>query len=107
MKNFTDNKTGVLLLIPESDADRRILYHITNCADLSQFEMYLANYMRVDPGTEITYDLGVPVEHIHDYPVTESTGEHIHDRISETEPPLSHCSSVRLIGFNRDSFRPV
>ena len=106
MKNFTDNKTGVLLLIPESDADRRILYHIMNCSDLSQFEQYLS-CKHIEPGTEITYDLGVPVEHIHDYPVTESTGEHIHDRISETEPLLSHCSPVRLIGFNRDSFRPV
>ena len=95
MKHLVDQSTGVIVLTPECDADRKILYHLINCSDLSQFSEYLEYQQKIDPA-EITTDLGVPANRCHYY-MSEPV-----DRLPEqTEKAIQ---PGRLIGFNRESY---
>ena len=58
MKHLVDQSTGSLILTPESEPDRLLLFHLMNCMDLSQFSEYLEVQQRINPA-EITTDLGV------------------------------------------------
>ena len=90
MRTITDNKTGILIMIPESTPDRELIGHLINCSDLAQFSTYL-EVNKID-SREITVDLGVPVERIDQY-----TEQH------EEQRSIKTGTTVNLIGFNRDS----
>jgi len=59
-----DNKTGAIVLLPESEPDKRLLYHLLNCADLSQFSEYIEY---TGDQSAITTDIGVPAPYITGY----------------------------------------
>jgi len=92
MKTILDNKTGTVIIMPESDPDTRLLYHLMNCADLTQFSEYLSLETRYD-SQPVTNDIGVPVSLLDEYPISDRR------RIA----PQNRLTEKRLIGFNRDS----
>ena len=64
------NENGTLVLIPESGNDVRLLYHLMNCTDLSQFSEYLLKERTAgELNKHVTLDLGVPAEDLEFYPV--------------------------------------
>lgn len=89
MRTLLDNSSGSTVFIPESDADTRLLYHLMNCVDLTQFSEYLSLETRYD-NHPVTIDIGVPVELLDRYPVKDS----------RRTPSLPHPT---IIGFNRES----
>ena len=103
MKHLVDQSTGVLVLIPESEPDKRILYHLMNCIDLSNFTKYLELNM-AQIAEDITTDLGVSASECVAYtsePVQRLTEKTIHGSLEITERAIS---PGRLIGFNRESY---
>ena len=68
MKHLIDNETGVLVLIPENNADSELIYRLINSPDLTQFSTYceLENKLFNKP---MTVDLGVHVDNIEYYPM--------------------------------------
>jgi len=113
MKHIIDNKTGMLMFIPESDKDRQILYYLINCPDLSIFSEYLTQEQSVT-NKPVTTDLGVDAEEIEQYAVSseiESTLK-LGDRVREIQIESGRQSSSspdrpgslytgNLIGFLR------
>ena len=98
MKHLVDQSTGTLVLIPESEPDKLLLFHLMNCMDLSQFSDYLEVQQRINPA-EITTDLGVTGHECIEY--TSKPIEPVHRSPDVTEKAIS---SGNLIGFNRDSY---
>ena len=76
MKHLVDLEHGSLVLIPESAADRRLLFHLMNCSDLSQFTQYLELEQKNNP-SPVTTDLDVSIKNIEMYPAgSEIETEH-------------------------------
>ena len=94
MKHLVDQSTGVLVLIPETEADRKTLYHLMNCSNLTEFTGYLSTCEPAE--IDITEDLGVSAKDCIKY-----ISEPVHRLPKITERAIT---SGRLIGFNRDSY---
>mgnify|MGYP003609241137 CR=1 FL=1 len=72
------NENGTLVLIPENGNDVRLLYHLMNCPDLSQFSEYLLKERTTgELNKHVTLDLGVPAEDLDYYPVGLAGDIHI------------------------------
>jgi len=102
MKTTYDKRTGLLVLIPDDERDKKLIYHLMNCADLTQFTYYLEH--KNISSTDITIDLGVPVDEYIDYNETESPlklGDLFREIQIEVDRQNSSCAG-RLIGFNRE-----
>ena len=69
MKHLIDLEYGSLVLIPETALDKRLLFHLMNCSDLSQFTQYVELEQKSNP-SPMTTDLGVNVKNIEMYPVS-------------------------------------
>ena len=67
MRHTICNKTGALTLIPESDDDTELLFHLMDCSDLSQFTDYLQTFDNVSHHP-FTTDLGVSGTELLEYP---------------------------------------
>ena len=80
MKHVVDNATGVVVFIPENAQDRKALFHIMDCSDLTHFSEYIKTLGEQE---SITQDLGVTAREIYSY----------------TEQP--EITETALIGFNR------
>ena len=133
MRTLIDNESGSIVFIPDNDADRRLLFHLLNCSDLSRFTNYLSLEQKIDPHT-VTLDIGVSADMMDDYPVCTVCEESIPSDIGHTQlgrlvnhpvnlniPPKEECEpyatlldeNKKLIGFCRDSkqngykFKPV
>jgi hypothetical protein len=60
MNSHYQKETGILILIPTNELDKRLIYHLMNCADLSQFNKYLRHQaLETYP---MTVDIGIPYE---------------------------------------------
>ena len=100
MKHFIDVITGTIVLIPESTADRQLLYNLMNCSDLTRFPEYLeSNKVPVD---SMTPELGVPFSEFNGYLEKEQRDNSL-IRFTEkkTRGDLDNGESGRLIGFGR------
>lgn len=100
MKHFTDITSGTVVLIPESTADRQLLYNLLNCSDLTRFPEYLElNKVPVD---SMTPELGVPFSEFNGYLEKEQRDNTL-IRFTEkkTRGDLDNGESGRLIGFGR------
>ena len=93
MRTLLDSETGVLTLIPDSAPDRRLIGHLCNCSDLTEFSRYLKLEQRIDPA-KITTDLGVSVDQLKQYAQQ-------HDDRDSTKTRFTG-NTVNLIGFNRE-----
>jgi hypothetical protein len=67
MKTTIDKVTGAVTFNPECELDRQLLFHLMDCADLTEFTMYLENYPNI-ANFHTTVDLGVPAEDLLGYP---------------------------------------
>ena len=93
MRTLLDSVTGVLTLIPDSAPDRRLIGHLCNCSDLTEFSRYLEVEKMVGTG-EFTTDLGVSVDQLKQYAQQ-------HDDRDSTKTRFTG-NTVNLIGFNRE-----
>ena len=97
-----NNVTGQLIITPESEPDKLLLYHLINCMDLTQFTGYLIHQSISEP---MTSDLGVTGEECIRYErqpvewVTSSTGQTINQ--STGSPVRDSLYTSSLIGFDR------
>ena len=66
MKTIVDSETGALVMIPQSDRDHRLIFHLINCAELSEFSRYLE--LEDDKDKEITECLDVETDQLLNYP---------------------------------------
>lgn len=103
MKHVVDVVSGIVVLIPESDSDRLILFHLMNCGDLSKFEQYL----KTDVTEGMTDDLGIEAYEFSGY---LTAGEERPFRGIEQMPRIQEAQArgtgdreqeARLIGFER------
>lgn len=86
MRTIVDSKTGILVLMPESKPDHRLIFHLINCSELSEFSRYLELEEQKD--REITESLEVTGEQLLTYP-------------SKTTWERSEIAPVKGTGFNR------
>lgn len=91
MKTKVDNDTGILILIPESEPDKRLLYHLMNCSDMRHF----SEYLEISSDNDITTDLGIEFDQF--------------DRYLETVQPVVQKTDTtgfigQPIGFDRDRY---
>ena len=100
MKSIVDKETGVLILVPESSADRLLLFHLMNCSDMCHF----SNYIKYENSADMTLDLGVPYDKFKDY-LGEDRTAYIKIPVIDknpvpdnTEKPIDRST---LIGFDR------
>ena len=107
MKTNIDYTTGSVTFTPESHSDRVLLFHLMNCADLSQFTEYL-EYVHRLTDEPMTTDIGVPAESIDYYPILTAireeieNGERAYFTINRGEPgKLGSLYSGCAIGFQR------
>ena len=101
MKSIVDNVTGTLVLIPESPADRLLLFHLMNCSDLSHF----SDYIKYENTKDMTLDLGIPYRQFIGYldnDETSSMSVPVTDITSEPGLTERDIDRVALIGFNRE-----
>ena len=96
MKHVIDNKSGILVLIPETEGDRLLLFHLMNCGNMTRFTQYL----ETDVTEGMTEDLGIEYHEFNGYltacePVPFRPVEVAAQNSTETE-------TGRLIGFNRN-----
>ena len=91
MKSTIDIVTGVLFLIPESEPDRRLIYHICNCSDMNHF----TEYLETCENQPITEEIGIEV--------AQFTG-YLEAKQPVSTQPLKLGSRNRsiMIGFNRE-----
>ena len=122
MRTLIDNETGAVVFIPDNGADRKTLFALMDCTDLTQ----LNKYLDINQLKNITTDLGLSADLLKDYPVcttnmfppvpmeTENNlGRQIEDHAEYMNiPPDEECvpygslvvdEGRRLIGFCRDS----
>ena len=66
MRTIVDNETGALVMIPQSDKDHRLIFHLLNCSELSEFSRYLE--LENDKDKEITETLEIAGEQLLTYP---------------------------------------
>lgn len=66
MKTIVDNKSGMMMLVPENDKDHRLIFHLINCCELSEFSKYLER--ENDTDKEITESLDVDTDQLMAYP---------------------------------------
>ena len=70
MKVNINNVTGAIVLTPDNEPDKQLLYHLMNCSDLNRFNEYLDMYQRVhSTKITITSDIGVSADQLTFYPV--------------------------------------
>ena len=93
MRTLLDSVTGVLTLIPDSEPDRRLIGHLCNCSDLTEFSSYIELEQKIDPA-KFTTDLGVSVDQLKQYAQQ-------HDNRDSTKT-RKIGNTVNLIGFNRE-----
>lgn len=86
MRTIVDSKTGILVLMPESKPDHRLIFHLINCSELSEFSRYLELEEQKD--REITESLEVTGEQLLTYP-------------SKTTWERTETALVDGTGFNR------
>ena len=91
MRTILDNETGMIIMIPDSEPDHRLLGHLINFSDLTEFSTYIACEQRQQKHT-ITVDLGVSVDRINQY-MSQQAARKQNDTFTGN-----------LIGFNRDSY---
>jgi hypothetical protein len=118
MKTLIDNKSGSIVLIPQSQADKNLIYHLLNCADISRFSEYMDMEQMIRPHT-VTSDLGVPVEEFTGYPADtgyDGRSEYVHTPLGhlqayndgavlpDFESEIQFDIRKTLIGFCRDSY---
>ena len=115
MKTLIDNESGTLVFIPQSASDKNLLYHLLNCADITQFTEYLKAEQQLGAHA-VTSDMGVSVEEFTGYPMTVGTDTR-HDRsplstmqpsnmmnvLPDFESEIQFDITKTLIGFSRDS----
>ena len=107
MKHLVNLENGSLVLIPETDSDNRLLFHLMNCSDLTQFTRYLDNISNLDP-LPITTDLGVSVKNIEMYPGSTSA----YESDNNTFPMVSDIDKLSGITSDMDfppayEFKPL
>ena len=107
MKTIIDNKTGILICIPENENDTNLIFHLVNCSELTRFTEYIEQTELCKP---ITEDLGLTVDQFDDYPGNPFTSTPISLDTGETVSTMPlrlrdgfREIAVRPIGFNRDS----
>lgn len=102
MKNLIDNETGMIMLLPESIEDKRLLYHLMNAIDLRDFTNYIKFYdLENEP---MSTDLGVTVEQFDNYLDDNTQSDKINLKLSNLTREIDIIKETgRLIGFNRDS----
>lgn len=78
MKNEINYTTGQVTFTPESHADRVLLMHLMNCADLREFSMYIEHAEKIvkEP---MTSELGVSASDVTRYPIITATVDCITD----------------------------
>ena len=94
MRHLIDKEVGVMTLLPESEADRMLLYHLMNCSDLREFSVYLK--LSHSEYTPLTVDLNISVDEATSY-LEEQQEQHAH----RTARQGTALEGGRLIGFNR------
>jgi len=67
MRTLIDNDTGAIVLIPQSDGDKNLIFHLLDCSDLTRFSEYLA----LEQKHPISSDLGCVVEEFAGYPAMD------------------------------------
>ena len=107
MKHLVDLEHGSLVLIPETDSDNRLLFHLMNCSDLSQFTRYL-DVMNKRDIAPITTDLGVTVKNLEMYPCATS----VYSSDCNTFPMVSDIDKLSGITSDMDfppdfEFKPL
>ena len=108
MKHFVDNITGVVVFIPENKQDRKALFHLMDCSDLTKFTEYISTTGEQD---NITQDLGVTAREAYGYLEAEEyetqVTEEYETQVTEeyetqvTEQHVNEITETALIGFNR------
>ena len=100
MKSIVDKETGVLVLIPESHADRLLLFHLMNCSDMSHF----SNYIKYENTKDMSLELNVPYDKFKNY-LREDHTDHRNIPVvgkgpvpDNIEKPIDRST---LIGFDR------
>ena len=100
MKSIVDKETGVLILVPESPADRLLLFHLMNCSDMSHF----SDYIKYENTKDMSLELNVPYDKFKNY-LGEDHTDHINIPVidKDTVPDNTEKSINRatLIGFDR------
>ena len=102
MKHSICKISGTVTLVPESDADRQLLFHLMDCSDLSQFTNYLETFDN-NIHNQFTVDLGVSADELIGYPAPCDPYD---GGVKIWTNPLPYRSNPKLqemIGFNRDS----
>ena len=112
MKTLIDNESGTLVFIPQSASDKNLLYHLLNCADITQFTEYLKAEQQLGAHA-VTNDIGVSVEEFTGYPMTVGTDTRYDRSPLSTMQPMNVLPDFEsliqfditktLIGFSRDS----
>lgn len=103
MKHVVGITSGIVVLIPESDSDRLLLFHLMNCGDFNRFEQYL----KTDVTEGMTEELGIEA---HEFIGYLTAGEERPFRGIEQMPRIQEAQAretgdreqeARLIGFER------
>ena len=98
MKHAIDNITGVIVFIPENKQDRKALFHIMDCSDLTKFTEYISTTGEQD---NITQDLGVTAREAYGYLEAEEYKTQVTEQREDRETVLPKRTETALIGFNR------
>ena len=98
MKNEINYTTGQVTFKPESHADRVLLVHLMNCADLREFSLYIEHAEKIvkEP---MTSELGVPASDIEHYPIITATVERVTDGREAYKTVNRLNVETRQIGF--------
>lgn len=93
-----DYTNGQVTFTPESHADRVLLVHLMNCADLREFSAYIEHAEKIvkEP---MTSELGVPVSDVTRYPIITATVEYITEDKAAYRTVNRLNVETRQIGF--------
>ena len=95
MKHAIDNVTGVVVFIPENEQDRKALFHLMDCSDLTEFSEYIRKTGEQD---NITQDLGVTARETYVFLVAEVYEAQVTEQLVNRQPEIT---GTALIGFDR------
>jgi len=102
MKHIICKTNGALTLVPESEEDKQLLFHLMDCSDLSQFTDYLETFDN-NSHNPFTVDLGISADECINYPAPCDPYD---GGVKVWVNQLPYKQNERLqemIGFHRDS----
>ena len=95
MRHMIDKITGIVTFIPETEADRKALFHLMDCSDITQFSEYIRKTGEQD---NITQDLGVTAREAYGYLEAEDYETQVTEQLVNRQPEIT---GTALIGFDR------